>query len=229
MNSPDVYRLALPFMYRILVFGVMALISLVGVWLIVSIVWADEGVPAVIAAFWCSVLAWNWIVLLRIPYAIRFETADRIAFVALAGRTEVMANDVRWVKPYGARGWFLHTASHSRQDSIARSIHGISRSHFTNQSCESSSDDRGNLTQPTRTSQAARQQGPDSVRVRDRSQSQIPRAVVERESTQATRRVRPRKSRNNAWVDALPGLLHSRSQLTRCGVTPTSRRAISGC
>jgi hypothetical protein len=105
VDSRDVYRLTLRPVYRLFVFGVMAVMSLAGLWLVVSAArGSSEGPPVFVAVLWCGALAWNWNVLLRIPYEIRFESANAISFVALAGTSEVLATDIRSIKPYGAGG-----------------------------------------------------------------------------------------------------------------------------
>lgn len=112
MDSRDVYRLALPIAYRILVFGMMAVMSVAGLFLVVFAV-RDQGPSVVIMVPWCAALAWNWHVLLRIPYEIRFESANMIAFVALAGTTEVGLSDVQSITPYGGAGG-LYILRHTR-------------------------------------------------------------------------------------------------------------------
>jgi hypothetical protein len=107
VDSSNVYRLALSPAYRYFVFGVMVTMSLVGLGLIVATLrGTSEGPPAFVAVVWCVVLAWNWNVLLRIPYEIRFELTDVISFVALARTTELLPTDIRSIKPYGAGGGF---------------------------------------------------------------------------------------------------------------------------
>ena len=113
MDSRDVYRLAVPVSYRIFVFGLMAVMSLAGLLLVVFAVRDSAGPSVFIVVAWCAVLAWNWNVLLRIPYEIRFESADAIAFVALAGTTAVRVTDIRSIKPYGAAGG-LYILRHTR-------------------------------------------------------------------------------------------------------------------
>lgn len=61
MDSRDVYRLALPLMYRLFVFGVMAGMSLAGLWLIASTArGSSDGPLALVTVLWCAALAWNW-------------------------------------------------------------------------------------------------------------------------------------------------------------------------
>ena len=91
----------------------MAVMSLTGLLLLVFAVRDSAGPSVFIVVAWCAVLAWNWNVLLRIPYEIRFESTDRIAFVALAGTTEVSLSDVQSIKPYGAGGG-LYILRHTR-------------------------------------------------------------------------------------------------------------------
>ena len=107
MASTDVYKLALPTAYKYLVLGVMSMLSLVGIGMIVSAVrGAPEGPPLPFLVVWCAVLAWNWHVLLGIPYEIRFETADRVSFVGLARTTTLTVSEIDSIKPYGAGGGF---------------------------------------------------------------------------------------------------------------------------
>jgi hypothetical protein len=91
----------------------MVAMSLVGLGLIVAALrGTPEGPPAFVAVLWCAALAWNWNVLLRIPYEIRFESADAISFVALARTTQLLATDIRSIKPYGT-GSGLYVLRHN--------------------------------------------------------------------------------------------------------------------
>jgi hypothetical protein len=107
--SIDSYRLAVSPAYRLLVFGVMLVMSLFGAGMIVSAVrGTSEDLPLLVVVLWCSALVWNWHVLLGIPYEIRFETANRISFVSLARTVTLSTADLRSIKPYGgAVGFYL--------------------------------------------------------------------------------------------------------------------------
>jgi hypothetical protein len=96
------YRLTLPTAYRFLVFGVMTLMSLVGFGIVVSAIrGSSQGPPLPFALLWCGAVAWNWYVLLGVPYEIRFDSDNRISFVSLARTTTLTASDIRSIKPYG--------------------------------------------------------------------------------------------------------------------------------
>ena len=118
MDSSDVYKLALSRTYRYWVFAVMAGMSLIGLWLIIGALrHPPQGPPRFVVVLWCGALIWNWNVLLRIPFEIRFEAADAISFVALARTTQLRATDIGSIKLYGGGGEFYvlrHTSGKIR-------------------------------------------------------------------------------------------------------------------
>ena len=105
MASTDVYKLALPTAVKYFAVGVMAMLSLFGIGMIV---WAVrgmlEGPPLPFLVLWCAALAWNWYVFLGLPHEIRFESADRVSFVALARTATLRVTDIDSIKPYWAGG-----------------------------------------------------------------------------------------------------------------------------
>jgi hypothetical protein len=106
MYTTDVYRLAVrPFHWN-LAFGFLTLFSLFGVGLVVVAVRSSAaelpGLP--MAVLFCAAMAWNWYVLLTMPYEIRFESADRIIFRALARTTTVNVESLRSIKPLAGGG-----------------------------------------------------------------------------------------------------------------------------
>ena len=105
MTSTDIYRLALPLPQRIIPFAVMGVLSAVGVGFLISILaGAVDRALMVVMVGWCAILVWNWNVLLRIPYEIRFESVERISFVALARTWSLNVADIRSIKPYASAG-----------------------------------------------------------------------------------------------------------------------------
>jgi hypothetical protein len=107
MTSVDLYRLALPRPYVVLVFGVMILMAAVGVAMIVApLVGYRGGPPFPVAVLWCALLAWNWFVFLKIPYEIRFETGEYISFVSLVRAERVRVTDIDSIKVYRSGGGF---------------------------------------------------------------------------------------------------------------------------
>jgi hypothetical protein len=102
MVSTNVYRLHFPLLQRIIVFGTMGIMSLVGVGLIVAATLNRlGGTPVPVLLLWLAAVGWNWFVLLGIPYEIRFESADRVSFKALARTATVNASEIQSIKPYG--------------------------------------------------------------------------------------------------------------------------------
>ena len=80
MASNDVSRLAISRAYMFIAFATMILMSLVGIGLIASALLGSKDPPQFVVVLWCGALAWNWYVLLTIPYEIRFDSI----FVSLA-------------------------------------------------------------------------------------------------------------------------------------------------
>jgi hypothetical protein len=86
----------------------MILMSLFGIGLIVSALLGSKDPPLIVVALWCGVLAWNWYVLLTIPYEIRFDSGSRLSFRSLARTLTVSPLAIRSIKPYGgAVGFFI--------------------------------------------------------------------------------------------------------------------------
>ena len=98
----NVYQLHFPLLQRIIVFGTMGIMSVVGVGLILAATLNRlGGMPVPFLLFWLGALGWNWYVLLGIPYEIRFESAERISFKALARTVTLNASEIRSIKLYG--------------------------------------------------------------------------------------------------------------------------------
>lgn len=107
MVSTDVYRLAVPMPYRVFVFGMMVMMSLVGVGFLMSALRTDPSDPRLtVILLSCGILVWNWIILLTIPHEIRFDSFDRVSFHSLARTLTLRAADIRSIKPYGIGGGF---------------------------------------------------------------------------------------------------------------------------
>jgi len=103
----DVFKLVVPRGYTLFVFGIMGVMSAVGVGLLVSAARGlSDGPPIIVVMLWCAALAWNWIVLLGIPYQIRMESADRLSFVSLARTTTLAPSEILSLKPLGMGGGF---------------------------------------------------------------------------------------------------------------------------
>lgn len=107
MNPTDVYRLAVPTGYRVLGITGMVVLSLSAVGMLVmaltSGVWSVH-LPLIL--FLCAAFAWNWYILLGIPYEIRFEAPGQLSFVALRGTTSLSAAKLHSLKPYRGGGGF---------------------------------------------------------------------------------------------------------------------------
>jgi hypothetical protein len=109
MSPTDVYRLAMPTGYRVLAVTGMVVLSLLGVGMLVTAL--TSGVWSVhlpFNLFLCAALAWNWYILLGIPYEIRFETPRLLSFVSLRGTTSLPAATLHSLKPYrGGEGFYV--------------------------------------------------------------------------------------------------------------------------
>jgi len=103
----DVYKLAVSRGYTFFVFGIMGVMSALGVGLFVGAFrGSPDGPPIIVVVLWCVVLAWNWTVLLGLPYQIRFESADQLSFVSLARTTTLAPSEILSLKPLGMGGGF---------------------------------------------------------------------------------------------------------------------------
>lgn len=108
MASSDVYRLTLSLPYRILIFGVITLMSMAGIAMIVSAVSGyQNGPPLPVAVLWSAIVFWNWLFVLRIPYEIRFEPGDQISFVALTHTKKLRLTDLRSLKLEGGGNFYV--------------------------------------------------------------------------------------------------------------------------
>jgi hypothetical protein len=109
MYTTDVYRLAIPPFYRNLAFGHLTFFSLFGVGLLMAAARRPEaalpGLPLAVSL--CAATAWNWYVLLTMPYEIRFESSDRIRFTALARTTALNVISLRSIRPLGGGGIYV--------------------------------------------------------------------------------------------------------------------------
>jgi hypothetical protein len=102
MASTDVYRLHFPLLQRVIVFGTMGIMSLVGVGLIVAAALDHVGgMPVPFLLLWLGALGWNWYVLVGIPYEIHFESSDRVSFKALARTATLNASEIQSIKLFG--------------------------------------------------------------------------------------------------------------------------------
>ena len=105
MSPTDVYRLALPTGYRVLVVTTMVVLSLIGVgMLVMALTSGERSVHLPLIVFWCAALAWNWYVLLGMPYEIRFDAPGLLSFVSLRGTTSLPAAKLHSLKPYRGGG-----------------------------------------------------------------------------------------------------------------------------
>ena len=92
MSPTDVYRLATPTGYRVLVVTCMVVLSLFGVgMLVLALTSGVRSMHLPLSLFWCAALAWNWYILLGIPYEIRFEAPGLLSFISLRGTTSLAA------------------------------------------------------------------------------------------------------------------------------------------
>ena len=111
MSATNVYRLGLSRPHRVLVFGVLTLMSIVGLGMIAAaLAGYQNGPPLFVAVLWSTILGWNWHVVLGIPYEIRFESDDQISFVSLVRTETLRVTDLRSIKIYGGGGgiYLLH-------------------------------------------------------------------------------------------------------------------------
>ena len=106
MSPTDVYRLAMPTGYRVLGITAMVVLSLLGVGMLVMALMNGGTVHLPFILFLCAALAWNWYVLLGIPYEIHFETPSLLSFVSLRGTTSLPAAKLHSLKPYRGGGGF---------------------------------------------------------------------------------------------------------------------------
>lgn len=73
---------------------------------------SPKAPPLPFAALWCAALAWQWYVLLGIPYEIRLHSPDSISFVALRRTSTLAAFDIYSIKPYGGMGGGFYVLHH---------------------------------------------------------------------------------------------------------------------
>ena len=107
MSPTDVYRLAMPTGYRALVVTGMVVLSLCGVgMLVMALTSGGRSVHLPLILFWCAALAWNWYILLGIPYEIRFEAPGLLSFISLRGTKSFPATKLHSLKPYRGGGGF---------------------------------------------------------------------------------------------------------------------------
>ena len=105
MSPTDVYRLAMPIGYRVLVVTTMLVLSLTGVGMLVMALTSGlRSAHLPLTVFWCVALAWNWYILLGIPYEIRFEAPGVLSFVSLRGTTSLPVAKLHSLKPYRGGG-----------------------------------------------------------------------------------------------------------------------------
>jgi hypothetical protein len=107
MSPTDVYRLAMPAGYRVLVVTCMVVLPLFGVGMLVIALTSGVLSPHLpLTVFLCVALAWNWYILLGIPYEIRFEAPGLLSFASLRGTTSLPAAKLHSLKPYRGGGGF---------------------------------------------------------------------------------------------------------------------------
>lgn len=80
-------------------------------WILLMALTSDvRSVHLPLILFWCAALAWNWYILLGIPYEIRFDAPGLLSFVSLRGTTSLPAAKLHSLKPYRGGGgvYVLH-------------------------------------------------------------------------------------------------------------------------
>ena len=107
MTSTDVYRLAVPTGQVVFAFTALTLLSLfsggVLVWMLAT---GQGGIYLPLFVFTCAAFAWNWYVLLGIPYEIRFHEPDELSFVSLRRATTLPIATLHSITPYRRGGGF---------------------------------------------------------------------------------------------------------------------------
>jgi hypothetical protein len=101
MGSGAVYRLAVPRWYPAFVFSILGILTVSAVAGIVTAIRGPEqsGPPLVVAIVFAGIGAWNWYVVLTLPYEVRFEGAETIVFRSVVRVTRVRLATVRAIQP----------------------------------------------------------------------------------------------------------------------------------
>jgi hypothetical protein len=83
----------------VLIFGVLSLFTVIALTVIAfTITGRDDVPPLFVVVIWCAILAWNWFVVLGIPYRIEFNGPDDISFIALRKTVRTSAQSTQSVK-----------------------------------------------------------------------------------------------------------------------------------
>jgi hypothetical protein len=104
------YKLYLPIQYKILIFGVLFILTLVGLGLLAANIHFGpkiQTLPVPFILIFFLVIGWNWHVVLTIPYEIRMDETSRIEFVSLARHIVVMSSAVQSIKPAGGNSLYV--------------------------------------------------------------------------------------------------------------------------
>lgn len=101
--TPTIMKLDLPLSYRVLLFGVMLLMTIIAIALLVTTLGggSEAGPPVAVIVVWCGFMAWNWYFLLGIPYRIELNGPEEIVFISLRKTVRTSAASIKSVKTSG--------------------------------------------------------------------------------------------------------------------------------
>jgi hypothetical protein len=108
VSQRDVYTLAISRGYVVFAVAILIALTCAGVVLLfLSLRGGSDELPLPFPVLLCAAMAWNWHVLLGIPYEIRFENARRMSFVSLRKTTTLSAEELQSLKLTFAGGFYV--------------------------------------------------------------------------------------------------------------------------
>jgi hypothetical protein len=116
LPEPKTYNLYLSLMLKLMIFGMLALFTIVGLLLLSGVFFSGEGngPPRFFGIFWLGIVGWNWYWILSLPHKITVSETGEITFISLLRRRSVSGAEIESIKPDRGQFGFLlvRTANH---------------------------------------------------------------------------------------------------------------------
>jgi len=108
------YRLFVPRSVKIMIFGILAVFTVVGLLFLVLPFFSVDGdfPPRIIAIFWFGIVGWWWYWVSSIPHKILVHETTEIEFISVLRRRRVKTTEITSIRPESSQFGFL-TIRHS--------------------------------------------------------------------------------------------------------------------